>query len=47
MPEVMTLSEGVVQVIVNLSPVFMTFVVLFVIFAWLRILIDFISGSRF
>lgn len=40
----MTFSSGIIQVIVALSPTFMLLVVLFVIFSWLRVLIDNMSG---
>lgn len=36
--------DGIVQVIVNLAPLFALLVVIFLIFSWLRILFDYMSG---
>lgn len=47
MPGTMTLSAGIVAAVVAFVPVLFTLIVLFVIFSWLRILVDLISGKGF
>jgi hypothetical protein len=42
-----TFTDGIIQVIVQLAPVFILICVVFIIFSWLRVAIDVMSGRGF
>lgn len=47
MPTEMTFTDGIIELLVQLSPVFLLVCTLFIILSWLRILVDLMSGRGF
>lgn len=40
----MTLADGILQLVIQLAPAFVVLCSLFIVFSWLRILVDKMSG---
>ena len=43
----MRLADAIAQVFVSSAPLLMTLIVLFVVFSWIRVLVDYMSGRDF
>lgn len=44
MQPLMSFSQAIVQMLVQLAPTFVVVCVMFIIFSWLRVLVDAMSG---
>lgn len=43
-PEKITFAEGIVEVLVQLAPSFVVICIVFIIFSWIRVVVDSMSG---
>lgn len=47
MPEEMTYAQAILAVAAELAPFFVSLIIIFVVFSWLRVLVDKMSGRGF